>query len=54
MGKSELARAVPHWEKSQETLRVQLGKKRWDDLTKLTNDITSVIAEQGGFDGAAI
>jgi len=54
MGKSELARAVPHWEKSQETLRVQLGKKRWDDLTKLTNDITSVIAQQGGFDGAAI
>lgn len=54
VGKSEFNRAVPSWQKSQEMLRVQLGKERWDDLTKLMNDITSVIAEQGGFDGANI
>lgn len=54
VGKSEFNRAVSYWQKSQETLRVQLGKERWDDLTKLMNDITSVVAEQGGFDGATI
>jgi DNA-binding MarR family transcriptional regulator len=47
-GKSEFNRAVPSWQKSQEQLRVQLGKQRWEDLTKLMHDITSVIAEQGG------
>jgi DNA-binding MarR family transcriptional regulator len=54
IGKSEFNRAVPHWQKSQEKLRVQLGKEHWDDLTKLMNDITSVVADQGGFDGATI
>ena len=54
VGESEFNRAVPYWQKSQETLRVQLGKQRWNDLTKLMNDMTSAIAEQGGFDGANI
>lgn len=54
VGKSELTRAVPHWQGAQEALRVRLGKQRWDDLTKLINDTTSIIAEQGGFDGATI
>jgi DNA-binding MarR family transcriptional regulator len=53
-GKSEFNRALPSWQKSQEMLRVQLGKERWDDLTKLMNDITPLVAEQGGFDGATI
>ena len=53
-GKSELNRAAPHWQGAQEALRVRLGKQRWDDLTKLINDTTSIIAEQGGFDGATI
>jgi DNA-binding MarR family transcriptional regulator len=53
-GKSEFNRALPSWQKSQETLRVQLGKKRWDDVTELMNDITSLMAKQGDFDGATI
>jgi DNA-binding MarR family transcriptional regulator len=53
-GKSEFNRALPHWRSTQETLRLQLGKQRWDDLTKLLNDTTSLIAEQGDLDGATI
>jgi DNA-binding MarR family transcriptional regulator len=53
-GKSEFNRAVPYWQRSQETLRIQLGKERWDELMKLMNDTTSLIAEQGAFDDAAI
>jgi DNA-binding MarR family transcriptional regulator len=54
VGKSEFNRAVPHWRKSQETLRVQLGKRQWDELSKLMNAITSLIAAQGGFDDATV
>jgi hypothetical protein len=54
VGKSELNRAVPYWQGTQETLRVRLGKQRWDDLTKLINDTTSMIAEPGDFDAATI
>lgn len=54
VGKSELNRAVPYWQRSQETLRIQLGQERWDNLTKLMNETTSLIAEQGVFDDAAI
>lgn len=45
-GESEFNRAVPYWRSKQETLRKRLGKQRWDDLTKLINDTTSIIAEQ--------
>jgi DNA-binding MarR family transcriptional regulator len=53
-GQAERDRAVPHWRSTQEKLRVRLGKQRWDDLIKLINDTTSMIAEQGAFDGATI
>lgn len=53
-GKSEWNRAVPYWQSTQEALRAQLGKQRWDDLTKLMNDTTSLIAERGGSNGATI
>jgi len=53
-GKSEYHQAVPYWQKSQESLRIQLGKERWDALTKLVNDTASLIAEQGDIDGAVI
>jgi len=53
-GEAELNRGVPRWQKSQETLRVRLGKKRWDDVTELMHDITSLMAEQGDFDGTTI
>ena len=52
-GKSEFSRAVPHWQHTQETLRNRLGNQRWNDLTKLITDTTSIIVE-GGFDGAAV
>jgi DNA-binding MarR family transcriptional regulator len=53
-GKSEFNRAVPYWQRSQDSLRNQLGEERWHDLAKLINDTTSLIAERGAFDGAAI
>jgi DNA-binding MarR family transcriptional regulator len=53
-GKSELARAVPCWQSTQESLRARLGKQRWNDLTKLINDTTSMIAKKGDFDGATV
>jgi hypothetical protein len=37
-------------ENAQETLREQLGKGRWDELTKLIDDTTSIIAEQANLD----
>jgi DNA-binding MarR family transcriptional regulator len=45
-GESEFIRAVPYWRSTQETLRKRLGKQRWDDLTQLINDTTSIITEQ--------
>jgi DNA-binding MarR family transcriptional regulator len=49
-GKSEFNRAVPNWQKSQESLRKQLGSERWNDLMKLMNDTASLIVEQGASD----
>ena len=54
VGKSEFNRALPQWQSTQEDVRDQFGKERWDDLMKQMNDITSVIAEQGGLDGATV
>jgi DNA-binding MarR family transcriptional regulator len=45
-GESEFSRAVPYWRSAQETLCKRLGKRRWDELTKLMNDTTSMLAEQ--------
>jgi DNA-binding MarR family transcriptional regulator len=53
-GKSEVNRAVPYWQSTQEALRVRLGKQGWDDLTKLINDTISLVAEQGAFHGATV
>jgi len=46
-GQNEFNRAAPYWRSTQEALRARLGKQRWDNLTKLINDTTSMIAEQG-------
>jgi len=54
LGKSEFARAVPHWQRTQETLLRRFGNRRWSDLTKLITDTTSIVTEQGGFNGAAV
>src|SRR5579871_4012646 len=34
-GQAEFNRAFPSWQKTQDELRDQLGKGRWDELTKL-------------------
>jgi len=51
-GKSELNRATPFWERSQEGLRKQLGNERWNDLTKLMNDKALLTVEEGASDAA--
>lgn len=53
-GEVEVNRTIPYWRSTQESLRVRLGKQRWDELTKLVNDTTAIIGERGGFDGATI
>ena len=49
IGRVEFNRAAPNWQTSHETLRLQLGKERWDDITKLMNDMTSLVAETRSF-----
>jgi DNA-binding MarR family transcriptional regulator len=43
-GKTEYKRALPHWEKVQQELRVQFGNKRWNELLNLTNQVTAQVA----------
>lgn len=45
-GENEFNRAAPYWRSTQEALRARFGKQRWDNLTKLINDASSLIAEQ--------
>jgi DNA-binding MarR family transcriptional regulator len=47
-GEVQLSRALPRWEKAQERLRLRLGERQWDDLTKLTNTVTNAVTEAGG------
>lgn len=49
-GEAEFNRAAPSWRNTQEALREQLGKGRWDELTKLISDTTSILAEQTNLD----
>ena len=49
-GESEFNRALPNWQTAQESLRERLGKRRWDELTKLINDTIPIIAEQSNSD----
>jgi DNA-binding MarR family transcriptional regulator len=49
-GESEFNRAVPYWQSAQENLRKRLGKRRWDELTKLINDTASMLTEQENLD----
>lgn len=44
-GKAEFNRALPHWKTAQTQLRTQLGEKRWHNLSKLINEVTSEILE---------
>ena len=47
-GHDQLHRALPVWAKVQTRLRRQLGAKAWNDLFRLTNQMTAMVTNQGG------
>ena len=46
-GRDRFSRALPPWEKAQAQLERQLGNKRWHDLLKLTNEVTTLVTRKG-------
>jgi DNA-binding MarR family transcriptional regulator len=46
-GEVKLRRALPVWEKVQSRLRRQLGEPAWNDLFRLTHQVTSLVTTQG-------
>jgi DNA-binding MarR family transcriptional regulator len=46
-GRDQFSRALPAWEKAQMQLGRQLGDKRWHDLLKLTNEVTTLTTKRG-------
>ncbi len=42
-GKAKLARALPAWRKVQEDVKRQMGAEPWEQLMKLSNDVTAEI-----------
>ena len=47
-GDEQLRRALPVWDQVQTRLRRQLGDRAWDDLFRLTNQMTAMVTNQGG------
>jgi DNA-binding MarR family transcriptional regulator len=47
-GRDQFRRALPAWENAQAQLRHKVGDQRWDDLLKLTNDVTTLVTKGGG------
>ncbi len=46
-GRYQFNRVLPPWEKAQAQLERQLGDKRWRDLLKLINEVTTLATKQG-------
>jgi DNA-binding MarR family transcriptional regulator len=46
-GRDQFNRALPAWEKAQARLLRQLGNKRWHNLPKLTNQVTTLAMKRG-------
>jgi DNA-binding MarR family transcriptional regulator len=44
-GKVQFRSALPHWEKVQTQLRSKFGNERWDELMKLTNEVTNSVKQ---------
>lgn len=44
-GEIQFKRATPHWEKVQAGLRRRLGDAHWNNLLKLTNEVTAAVTE---------
>jgi DNA-binding MarR family transcriptional regulator len=47
-GEKKLARVLPIWEKVQARLRGELGEETWNNLLRLTHEVTRTITTQGG------
>jgi DNA-binding MarR family transcriptional regulator len=47
-GKARLEGALPAWQQIQENAKEQLGSVRWNQLTKLANDLTTAITMKEG------
>jgi len=47
-GRDQFRRALPAWEKVQEQLGLQVGDELWHDLLKLTDNVTTLAAKEGG------
>ena len=45
-GQLQLNRALPAWQKVQSRLRRRLGDERWEQLMKLTNEVTATVTEE--------
>src|ERR1700688_2892720 len=45
-GETQLKRALPPWEKVQTQLRRQLGVGQWEELGKLTDNVTNLVTER--------
>ena len=46
-GEAQLRRVLPVWEKVQRRLRGQLGEQAWNNLLKLTYQVTGLVTTQG-------
>ena len=46
-GELQLRRALPHWERVQTRLHLQLGEGQWDALTQLVDNVTKAVTEKG-------
>ncbi len=42
-GKAQLMRALPAWQKAQEDVKRRMGAEPWEQLMKLSNDVTAEI-----------
>jgi DNA-binding MarR family transcriptional regulator len=48
VGRSQLRRVEPAWEKVQAQLRNQLGDQKWKNFLELSHEVTLVATTQGG------
>ncbi len=46
-GEAQLKRCLPAWEKVQKEFGRHLGKKRWQELKKLADEVTAVAQRKG-------
>ena len=45
-GKVQFGRALPYWELVQAGVKRKLGRDRWEELMRLSNDVTRMVGEQ--------